>query len=70
MGLTQGKFFPINCTQKWIRFRCLSLNLKIENLCWILYDFWYSLTVKRRAVYDQFGEEGLKGGIPNSEDGE
>lgn len=25
--------------------------------------------VKRRAVYDQFGEEGLKGGIPNTEDG-
>lgn len=23
---------------------------------------------KRRAVYDQFGEEGLKGGVPNSED--
>jgi len=23
---------------------------------------------KRRAVYDQFGEEGLKGGVPNTED--
>ena len=25
---------------------------------------------KRRAVYDQFGEEGLKGGVPNTEDGD